>query len=83
MLESEGTRCIPCQNMFRDKPQVMRLQITHEEPKLIQRTKELGFTSASWRTGESMEGNFDQKCFNLAALVWQIAFHTRGLSPRR
>lgn len=83
MLGSDGTRCVACRDMIRGKPQMMRLQITHEEPKLIQRAKELGFTSASWRAGDSMEGNFDQKCFNLAALVWQIAFHTRALSPRR
>ncbi len=82
MIGSDGTRCVACQNIIRDKPAVMRLQITHEEPKLIQRAKELGFSSASWRTGDSMEGKFDQKCFNLAAIVWQIAFHTRALSPR-
>ncbi len=43
----------------------------------------LGFTSKNWRFGESMQGAFHQECFNLATLVWQIAFETRALSPRQ
>jgi hypothetical protein len=61
----------------------MQLQITHEQRKLMERAKELGFTSESWQAGDSMEGIFDKNCFNVAKLVWQVAFNTRALSPRR
>jgi len=61
----------------------MRLQITSEETKFTDRAKKLGFTSKSWRMGDVMEGVFHKDCFNLATLVWQVAFETRALSPRQ
>jgi hypothetical protein len=61
----------------------MRLDITSDDAKLIANAKKLGFTSATWRTGDSMEGIFHAQCFKLATFVWEVAFETRPLSPRR
>jgi hypothetical protein len=33
--------------------------------------------------GEAMQGTLHRQCFNQAMLIWEIAFHTRPLSPRR
>jgi len=55
------------------RPRIMRLHIA----------KKLGFTSASWRTGDSIESVFHAQCFKLAAFAWEVAFKTRPLSPRR
>ena len=76
-------KCLVCSNPIRSKPHVMRLHITDQEPKLLDSARKLGFTSASWHAGDYMEGVFHLKCFNMAKLVWQIAFDTRALSPRR
>ncbi len=75
-------RCIACKGVIRGKPRIMMLQITSEESRFIEKAKRLGFTSASWRTGNSMKGNFHKSCFDLAALIWEVAFETRALSPR-
>ena len=75
--------CVACRKLIRGKPSIMRLQITNEEERLIARSKKLGFTSKTWKAGDNMQGRFHKQCFNLAMLVWQIAFHTRALSPRR
>ena len=76
-------KCVVCTRPVEGKPHVMRLHITDQEPKLIDAAKKLGFTSASWHAGDYMEGIFHTKCFNMAKLVWQIAFDTKPLSPRR
>jgi hypothetical protein len=76
-------KCVACGKPIRGKPALMRLQITHEQKKLMERAKELGFSSASWRAGDRMEGLFHENCFNVAKLIWQVAFNTRALSPRR
>ena len=76
-------RCVACRKLIEGRPRVMRLHITSEDAKLIANAKKLGFTSASWRTGDSMEGVFHARCFKLAAFVWEVAFETRPLSPRR
>jgi hypothetical protein len=34
-------------------------------------------------TVENGQGSMHKACFRLATLVWQIAFDTRALSPRR
>ena len=78
-----GVRCISCKKPIPGKPRVMRLQITHEEPRMIECAKKVGFTSANWRVGEEMRGQLHSRCFNQAILIWEIAFHTRALSPRR
>jgi len=75
--------CVACKKPIRGEPRIMRLQITGEEPKFADRAKKLGFTSDSWRVGDAMEGVFHKDCFDLAALVWQVAFETRALSPRQ
>ncbi len=75
--------CVACKKPISGKPRIMKLQITSEEPKFANRARKLGFTSESWRTGDSMQGRFHKDCFNLAALVWQVAFETRALSPRQ
>jgi hypothetical protein len=56
----------------------MHLQITHDHGRLMDRAKELGFTSGSWRTGDSMEGVFHKNRFKAARLVWQMAFNTHA-----
>lgn len=76
-------KCVACHRPIRGKPAFMRLQITHEEKRLVDRAKLLGFTSSDWRAGSLMEGAFHNRCFNVAKLIWQIAFDTRALSPRR
>jgi hypothetical protein len=76
-------KCLACRKLINGKPLVMRLHITDQEPKLLDTAKKLGFVSASWRTGDHMEGPFHEECFNVAKLIWQIAFDTRALSPRR
>lgn len=83
MSTKKVRKCVACGKPIRGKPALMQLQITHEQSKLMERAKELGFTSESWRAGDSMAGVFDKNCFNVAKLVWQVAFNTRALSPRR
>ncbi|HYY90460.1 MAG TPA: hypothetical protein VE955_00565 [Candidatus Dormibacteraeota bacterium] len=61
----------------------MTLQITSDEPRFVEKARELGFTSSSWQQGESMKGSFHKNCFDNAALLWKIAFETRAVSPRR
>ncbi len=61
----------------------MKLQITSDAPKFVERAKKLGFTSATWRVGDHLEGKFHRRCFELAKVVWQVAFQTRAVSPRR
>jgi hypothetical protein len=61
----------------------MMLQITNEEPRFVEKARELGFTSGAWRQGESMKGAFHKNCFDRAAVLWKIAFETRAVSPRR
>jgi hypothetical protein len=61
----------------------MRLQITSEDVRLVQLSKGLGFRSVSWRRGDKMEGTLHPRCFGIAKMVWQAAFTTRLVSPRR
>ncbi len=61
----------------------MRLQITSEDSRFAGRARKLGFTSASWRTGDWMEGLFHNDCFKVAVQIWEVAFETRAVSPRR
>jgi hypothetical protein len=75
--------CISCKKPIPGKPRVMKLQITHKNPRMIACAKRVGFTSATWIVGEEMQGAFHRQCFNQAILIWEIAFHTRALSPRR
>jgi len=75
--------CVSCKKPIPGKPRIMRLQITHEAPKMIACAKRVGFTSTNWLLGEEMQGTFHNRCFNQAILIWEIAFHTRALSPRR
>jgi len=75
--------CVSCKKPILGKPRIMRLQITHEDPRMISCAKRVGFTSANWSVGEEMQGAFHRQCFNQAILIWEIAFHTRALSPRR
>ncbi len=75
--------CLACGDPIKGKRHVIRLKITQEEPRLTKRAKELGFTSPTWKAGDYLEGPFDASYFDVAKLMWQIAFHTRLLSPRR
>jgi len=75
--------CLAYGKPIRGVPRVMRLQITHEDAKLAERAKVLGFASLSRKQGDFLEGLFDQKCFKTAILIWQAALHTRLVSPRR
>ena len=75
--------CITCKKPSQGKPRIMRLQITHEDELMIKCAKKVGFTSKNWHVGEEMQGPFHTRCFNQAILIWEIAFHTRALSPRR
>lgn len=59
------------------------MQITSDEPRFLEKAKKLGFTSTSWRAGSSMKGSFHRDCFDQAALIWEVAFETRAVSPRR
>jgi hypothetical protein len=76
-------RCVSCKKPIPGKPSVMRLQITHKNPRMIECAKKVGFTSPNWDLEEEMQGTFHKQCFNQAILIWEIAFHTRALSPRR
>lgn len=75
--------CVLCKKPIQGKPSVMRLQITHDNPRMIDCAKKVGFTSTNWDLGEAMQGTLHRQCFNQAMLIWEIAFHTRPLSPRR
>ena len=75
--------CVSCKKLIQGKPSVMRLRITHANPRMIECAKKVGFTSHNWDLEEEMQGTFHQQCFNQAILIWEIAFHTRALSPRR
>lgn len=48
----------------------IRLKITQEEARLMERAKELGFTSPTWKAGDYLEGTFDESCFDIAKLMW-------------
>ena len=80
--QNSGLRCVLCEKTIRGIPSVMKLQITGKEPRFVEKAKDLGFTSGTWRQGESMKGNFHKNCFDRAALIWKIAFETRPVSPR-
>jgi hypothetical protein len=75
--------CVACKKPIQGKPSVMRLQITHKNPRMIECAKKVGFTSPNWDLEEEMQGAMHRQCFNQAMLIWEIAFHTRALSPRR
>jgi hypothetical protein len=75
--------CVACKKPINQKPRIMKLQITSEDPKFGNRARKLGFTSGSWRMADSMEGWFHKDCFNTAMLIWEVAFETRAVSPRR
>jgi hypothetical protein len=75
--------CISCKKPIQGKPSVMKLQITHKNPRMIDCAKKVGFTASNWDLGEAMQGTLHRQCFNQAMLIWEIAFHTRPLSPRR
>lgn len=77
------TRCLACGKPITGKPRLMKLKITSSKPELAERSKRLGFTSATWREGDFLQGLFHQKCFRTAINIWQLAFHTRPVSPRR
>lgn len=79
----KGVHCIACKGLIRGKPRNMTLQIIGEEPKFIEKAEKLGFTSDSWQSGNSMNGSFHKECFKRAMLIWQVAFETRAISPRR
>ncbi len=76
-------KCLACGKPIRGQPRTMRLKITSGETRLIDRAKELGFTSSTWKQGDFLQGNFDRKCFGLARFMWKVAFNTRLVSPRR
>lgn len=75
--------CVSCKKPIQGKASVMRLQITHKNPRMIECAKKLGFMSSNWDVGEAMQGTLHRQCFNQAILIWEIAFNTRALSPRR
>ncbi len=79
----QRTKCLACGKPIRGQPRIMKLKITSGENRLIERAKGLGFTSSTWKEDDFLQGYFDRKCFNLAMLIWQMAFNTRLLSPRR
>ncbi len=79
----QGIKCLACGKPISGPPRIMKLRITSGENRLIERAKGLGFTSSTWKEDDFLQGYFDRKCFNLAKLVWQVAFNTRLLSPRR
>ena len=74
---------IACKKLIRGKPRIMMLQITSSETRFIEKAKKLGFTSSNWQSGGSMRGNFHKDCFDQAELIWEVAFETRAVSPRR
>ncbi|HZY95043.1 MAG TPA: hypothetical protein VFE98_09360 [Candidatus Bathyarchaeia archaeon] len=76
-------RCIACKKAIMGKPLIMILQITSDEARFIEKAKKLGFSSKSWQSGGSIKGDFHKDCFDQAKLIWEIAFETRALSPRR
>jgi hypothetical protein len=75
--------CVSCKKPIQGKPRVIKLQITHKDPRMIECAKKVGFTSPNWELGEAMQGTLHRQCFNQAIRIWEIAFHTRPLSPRR
>jgi hypothetical protein len=75
--------CVSCKKLIQGKASVIRLQITHKNARMIECAKKVGFTSSNWDLGEAMQGTMHRQCFNQAMLIWEIAFHTRPLSPRR
>lgn len=83
VAKNTRVKCVACKKLISQKPRVMRLQITSEDRKFTNRARKLGFTSNTWRTGDSMQGPFHKDCFNTAMLIWEVAFETRAVSPRR
>jgi hypothetical protein len=73
---------IVCKGVIQGKPRVMMLQITSDELRFIEKAKTLGFTSTSWCRGDSMKAHLHNRCFSKAALIWEVAFETRAVSPR-
>ncbi len=61
----------------------MMLKITSDEDRFMEKAKKLGFTSATWRTGDHMRGVFHENCFEAILLTWEVAFQTRPVGPRR
>ena len=83
MLRKSVVNCLGCGSPIYGSFSIMRLQITHNQQRLLEAAKMLGFTSSSWRIGDAMEAPMHRKCFNFATRVWKLAFVTRALSPRR
>lgn len=75
--------CVGCKREIRDQPRTFRLKIVDESPEILERAKDLGFTSREWKQNGDLEGSFHKQCFEVAALVWQAAFLTRRFSPRK
>lgn len=81
--ETFKAKCIACGKAVTGKPMVMKLKITSSKPELLESSKKLGFASATWQEGDFLSGPLHRKCFDMAIHIWQVAFHTRPVSPRR
>jgi len=82
-LASEEENCFVCKRRIRGKPSLVKLQITHADSNFLEKAKDLGFKSKTWSPGDYMQGRVHGACFKTVARVWQVAFNTRSLSPRR
>ena len=83
MARGSKVSCVACGSVIKGRPVPMRLKITHNQQKLLNSAKALGFKSSSWAIDDVMQAPMHRKCFNFATRVWRLAFVTRALSPRR
>jgi hypothetical protein len=81
--KTSRAKCIACGKVITGKPRVMKLKITSSKPELLESSKKLGFTSTTWQEGDFLQGSLHKKCFDMTIHIWQVAFHTRPVSPRR
>jgi hypothetical protein len=61
----------------------MKLKIMSDEPRFLNKAKSLGFTSKTWRVGDTMTARFHKNCYNFAVHIWKMALETRPLTIRR
>lgn len=83
MVRRTRVNCVACGLVITGKSVPMRLKITHDQQKLLNTAKALGFKSHSWAIDDVMQAPMHRKCFNFATRIWKLAFVTRALSPRR
>ena len=83
MARRTKVSCVGCGSAINGRSVPMKLKITHNQQKLLNSAKALGFESSTWAINDVMQAPMHRKCFTFATRVWRLAFVTRALSPRR